>query len=419
MVGRCLDSQKDISSLAQVNRHLYSIFNPRLYIDNIHLDDASALTWAAEHNRLGTAEHFFQLGICKKQKWARKPLLAAAQNGSLKVMRLLLIKGAKPDSRGPMQTPLYVAITNGHEKVAKMLLRFGANPNSKNIHPGHLRDNRPLHMAASRGHTSIVQALLELGADINAVNSHGHTPLDEALLEGRVETFEYLLDRGDILLGRDTLSSLLHTAIWRGKVEIVRMLLAKGADPNQVDANGRAPIHIAIFAIPSDEIARALLERGANPNRQSFTGTTLLEDCLSSGCYGTATILLEHGANPNACNAYGDTLLHKKASSGDVTSMLLLIDHGARVDIRNDDGHTPLFRAVFCRQELAVSALLRRGSDPNATTRHGHSVLHWARQLGETGIVRALVEAIERQEIEELEIEELERFRWTDHIHGI
>jgi ankyrin repeat protein len=60
-------------------------------------------------------------------------ILYAAMEGHVDTVKLLLDKGANPDSRAPSQlTPLMIASRNGHIEVVRLLLAAKADPNAKN-----------------------------------------------------------------------------------------------------------------------------------------------------------------------------------------------------------------------------------------------------------------------------------------------
>jgi len=98
----------------------------------------------------------------------------------------------------------------------------------------------PLNEAVMGGHRAVAQVLIERGAPVNAVSS-GYprgTPLAVACDQGRPELVDLLLEMGadPNQLSRGTLP--LHHAIWSDNLEAIRLLLAAGADPTLVDADG-------------------------------------------------------------------------------------------------------------------------------------------------------------------------------------
>lgn len=102
------------------------------------------------------------------------PMLLAAGNGHLAVVKLLLEEGARVDQRNVQgETPLIRAAHNGQFYVVEHLLNAGADVNALD-----LSDNTALHWAAMRGHVEIVRLLLGRGADTSAVNKLGRVPVD-------------------------------------------------------------------------------------------------------------------------------------------------------------------------------------------------------------------------------------------------
>jgi ankyrin repeat protein len=104
-----------------------------------------------------------------------------------------------------------------------------------------------LHRAASRGHLQAVALLLDHGAKVDAVDGEGVTPLVLASYRGQTEVVKLLLERGAAVNAREKrngLSSLSH-AVGRGDKELVRVLLAHGADPLLKSADGRTALERA------------------------------------------------------------------------------------------------------------------------------------------------------------------------------
>ena len=91
-------------------------------------------------------------------------------------------------------------------------------------------------MTSSRNHASTLALLLDAGASINAHTDIGGTLLMLAVAGGATNCFRLLLARGGPVLELDTQTNVgkqtaLHAAAFLATPEIVRMLLAAGADP--------------------------------------------------------------------------------------------------------------------------------------------------------------------------------------------
>ena len=92
-----------------------------------------------------------------------------------------------------------------------------------------------LHLAAS---AEIAAMLIDAGADINARNRHkvfgpGNSPLSAATYQQRLDVVRLLIERGaDVNQGDNVSFAPLHLAAASGYLEIARVLLDAGADAN-------------------------------------------------------------------------------------------------------------------------------------------------------------------------------------------
>ena len=186
---------------------------------------------------------------------------AARISGYLATIRLLLAADADPGiANGQGLTPLHIAVTVPEQPAAvEALLAHGADANRRDR-----RGSTPLHAALGpnpggpgwsggpgAGTPDVVGPLLAKGADPRIVNGDGLTALQLFVREeasGR--TAALLLEAGaDPDRKYPDGDAPLHAAIRsggsRGKVEVVKPLLAGGADPCVRDAKRYTPYHIA------------------------------------------------------------------------------------------------------------------------------------------------------------------------------
>src|SRR5262249_22814298 len=147
-----------------------------------------------------------------------------------------------------------------------------------------------------------------------------------------------------------------------GNDRIVELLLVRGADPNAVDATGKAPLVYAA-ALGFTAIVRRLLDAGVDVNAR----------------YGNELTALMWAAG------YADG-----ACVGDADSVLnLLIDRGARIDEADDGGRTGLMIAAELGHTTIVEQLMARGADSTLKDRNGNRAL----DLAADDHVRAALEA--------------------------
>ncbi len=165
----------------------------------------------------------------------------------------------------------------------------------------------------------------------------------------------YLNDMGDPDIVVDntpgTWAMPLHLAAVDGRVEIARLLLDSGANPNAKCSLGKTPLYYTIFTTPKEgrlECAKLLLERGADAQLTNKAGTSILHSaCMHRDATGLqiAMLLIEHGADVRMQDSFGNTPLHCLAScrAPSVRSRCLevakmLLDHGASIDAKNKTG---------------------------------------------------------------------------------
>src|SRR5262249_395122 len=117
-----------------------------------------------------------------------KPLRAAAVEGQLEMVHLLLARGARLDFKDAANTFLSAAVYGKNSQILGLFLARGLDPNSQDRY-----GNTPLQFAI--GSAEMVRMLVEKGADVNTRNRAGFTPLANACLEKNLETARYLLER--------------------------------------------------------------------------------------------------------------------------------------------------------------------------------------------------------------------------------
>jgi ankyrin repeat protein len=362
-------------------------------------------------------------------------LLYAAYNGDLELVQKLLDAGADPNMRNEYGSfPLSEAVQQGSVDVIKLLLEHDANPNQAN-----LEGETALMVAAREGFNEAVTLLLEHGADVNMKETWGgQSALMWASAQSQPETMKLLIAAGANIdehgaarlwdrrimneprpkdMNKGGFNPLLYAAR-QGCTECVKVLVDAGADLNATDPDRISALNLALINLHFDT-AVALIEAGADVNQWDLFGRAPLYNAVDLHTlpvggrtdipsedkhtgYDVAKILLERGADPNmqlkvrppyrnavfdrgADNvlAEGATPLIRAARAADVESVKLLLDNGALVDLPNARGHTPLLivagidwpsaptRGRYKTEEQSIETikvLLEHGADINALT---------------------------------------------------
>lgn len=252
-----------------------------------------------------------------------------------------------------------------------------------------------IQTAARRGNLKEVERQLALGVNANSRHFFTRdTPLIEAAGHGRVEIVKLLIDRGaDVNLKGEAWYGPLHAAAMGGHVEVVKLLLDHGAKVNifshnkplhyaaknghievaeilithGADINARGideytPLGTAVSNLQV-EMVKYLLSRGADVNAKAIYDRTALFTAISRNNVELTSLLLEAGADTSImCN--GRTALNISVSTDDVKMTELLLAHSADVNIADEYHNTPLYMA-YCRKNLEIGRiLLLHGADP-------------------------------------------------------
>lgn len=180
-------------------------------------------------------------------------------------VRLLLDKGATVDARqADGRTPLYLATSLGNgNAVLRLLLEKGANPNQAASN-----GNTPLNNAAGRGDAEAIRLLLARKADVGAVSGTGATALTAAAGSRNPEAVALLIASGaNVNAVTKKNEGALAAAATAGDEQSVKLLLDNGAVVNISDDRGYTPLMLAAAseAMPAG-IVKLLLAKGADPH---------------------------------------------------------------------------------------------------------------------------------------------------------
>jgi len=262
----------------------------------------------------------------------------------------------------PLEPALYAAARSGRVERALELIEAGADPHAPP--PADERDQRSLAvLAAVLPDLRLLRGLIARGIELNNADA-GITPLLAAT--------------------RDS---------WHGRPDAVMTLLANGADPRAVDAEGNTPLHFA--ARSSDPGVAALLrDAAAELDVLNHDGLSPLGVACAAGNWRLARFLLERGARPEPADGQPALLAAASGEDDDPAGVLLLLKLKARVDARNGDGRSALHEAALAGHAGIVDALLAAGASPAIADVHGASPLHEAARGGHLDVLDRLLEKL-------------------------
>lgn len=270
----------------------------------------------------------------------------------------------RPVRMGDTYTPvLYEAVLVGDEKICELLLKKGANPNSEYDHyiidsDGVSNPNEekikepPLCEAVRADNLKICQLLLEHNASVNVQNDSGETLLHMAIKNDSMDVCKLLLkhhvDVNTQIPTKD--DTPLHYAVRKGNVEIAELLIDHNADFYIYNREERFPIHVA-FLSQNVDMCKMFLEKGCDPEAENKMGHRLIHDVAWSAEEEKSTqlcaLLIEKGANVNAIEGEPDSPLYWAVVRGNADMCRLLLENNAdyRAKTNYEDGsggNTPL-----------------------------------------------------------------------------
>jgi len=338
-------------------------------------------------------------------------LMTSAWTGNLTIVELLIARGALVNATEAerSQTALMWAVAERHPQIARFLLDHGADVHARTLAPRRPARTMylfgggppslsytPLLFAARVGDTESMRVLLDAGADVDDVAGDGLSALALATVRGHTAAAMLLLTRGANPNLADAGYTALHWAAGRwetdlttdnitserpgewhtiaglqeGKLDLVKALLANGADPDvQMDGTptragaSRSPLPELVGATPyllaaaagDAAVMQLLADTGADVHVRTTSNATPLMAAAGFGrvlgestvqdtdSLAAATLAVALGADTSATDDVGNTALHYAAYLRQDAAVRFLADEGAPLNAKNKFGETPLW----------------------------------------------------------------------------
>lgn len=262
----------------------------------------------------------------------------ARERGYTEVLKLLESKLAEKHKIRPEGESLAAMIRS--RDIAQVKQALDARPDLVNA--ADAAGNQPIHWAVMTRQMPLIDMLLARGANINAMRPDGTRPLDltngDYWYRGWQDLPPETLRIHEVLIGYLLARGAeydISTAAQLGDLERVRAMLGENPElVNQVPPstgyyNG-VPLGCAAGA-GHMEVVKLLLARGANPNQREPVAPSggALYGAIAGSHWEIVRLLLEHGADPNAAvESSGNCVWRAKRDSAPSEILDLLASHG-------------------------------------------------------------------------------------------
>jgi ankyrin repeat protein len=279
----------------------------------------------------------------------RTALRAAASQGHVAMVRLLLDSKADVNAGSGRVGPLWAAIAADSEEVVRMLLDVGADVEAEHVH-----DYRTaLQAAAAIGRETIVRMVLDAKAARKNSDLRAASTIIAGDEDGGSQTTTSQVET-------DTdLNEALRLAAEHEHEKVVRLILAAGADVNVCDLSGH--------------------------------GMTALQEASGAGATMIVKVLLDAGATVNTCDRDGDSSLHKASREGQSETVEILLHAGASPTLINSFGNNALMYALGCGHKEVARLLWNVTTDVSEEVMYRKALL-MALESGNKKVVKRLLD---------------------------
>ncbi|XP_053595833.1 putative ankyrin repeat protein RF_0381 [Microplitis demolitor] len=237
-----------------------------------------------------------------------------------------------------------------------------------------------------KGHTAIAILLLNNHANINPPNNNNS---NESALYLAIENAEYEIVKIIVEKGADVNeiikygdykgSSLLHVAFDNNEYEIVKLLINYNIDVNRIDSESKSCIFYT-NQLTDLNIIELLFKNGANINIRDLDNNTPLFNAVCSSSLAIVNLFIKYGAQVNVKNKYNMTPLHFAVQNSSWRIIECLILNNSNINSADLKGLTPLHTAIMNGFVGNIKNLIYYGADVNAKDINGETPLNYAVQ---------------------------------------
>ncbi|RSL59469.1 hypothetical protein CEP53_005787 [Fusarium sp. AF-6] len=361
------------------------------------------------------------VGLTGRSKQGFTVLHYCAFDNDVAMGKLLIKNGAQLNTKDfHLRSPLRLALSlpsyefaellvdsgcevgDSMEELRRLLAREEEIPGRTGLFQALSRTLKPsdqcsfLHPAIRSGDTKTLKVLFESGLDPKFKDETALSLFFYALLHENVPSLRFLSDQGADLNEWLPISTIQKLSPGLPRQQEIQKTLTRGA----------TPLHLTARVMNDVEMIKLLLELGADPNHvlgtsnRGYTnmkfptvidfsiGEIVLIGVCANHFLGVARELLKAGANPNyACND-GRNALYWALYCGNVELFKLLVEHGGDVNYRWQHDECTLVMMAAERGNMDIlRVLVDAGADVGGQNKKGETALDLAQQKNKNQVV--------------------------------
>ncbi len=271
-------------------------------------------------------------------------------------------------------------------------------------------------LAIHYGRTNIIQKLIDLGVDMDTGIIRGQTPANQ-IASNKKHSLKSEDDMDGFqdaarLLSKDSMEELnnqgiaaIHLAAQNGHKGMLRVMIEKGVDVNLMEdapaESGTTPLHVAC-KYGQWEIVKLLMAAGADDTLKNAKGETpahcacaLTNQILGDGLTSQQRLnVLNELKNLDLPGENGMTPLMQIQLLNHSTAkelLPMLIKRGVDVNRTDNNGMTALMYAADHSNKDTIKVLIQAGADINQTDNEGNAALYYSLDSGDAGLARYLI----------------------------
>ncbi|NVO20245.1 MAG: ankyrin repeat domain-containing protein [Bacteroidetes bacterium] len=388
-------------------KEVYDYVNSDRFIPNKkYVQDYSLLDVAAIKNKTDLIELLLSKGenINSIGYVGMTPLMNASYYDKQEALETLINHGANVDyqiqeqnyNRG--KTALHFAVEEGYLPIAIKLINNDANPNLKDD-----TGNTPLHYSAEKGFIYITKYLLKSGAKINESSKDGSTPLMLAAENNNLNVVKLLTyNKADLKIKNSNGETVLDIVTENKNAELQRFLVSQKyslsdivewgelddvvealkieQNVNVPDDENWYPIHFAVKS-GSEEVLKLLIAKGADINVQEQDGYTPLMLATFNNYFSIVKILVYNHADLSIKNKVGQTVM----------DMARIYEAGRLIDFFKAPQITPMDLIELGYEDDVIKIITSGIQNINKIYSDSTTLLQTASYFGQTKVVKALI----------------------------